>query len=91
MYARYTEFEFDADDRDHVLAVWSDDRGPQRVPPARLARLHDPRIAGHARRAAPRDAVGVAGGLRALLLGPEHVGLSEAIKASGMRGESATA
>jgi quinol monooxygenase YgiN len=86
MYARYTEFEFDADDRDRVLAVWSEVGIPSasRQPGWRGATILE-----------SQDTPGL---LRLVTLwesaadferyysAPEHVGLSDAIKGSGMRG-----
>ena len=86
MYARYTEFEFDAADRERVLAVWTEIG----------SRAHPLSPAGAARRSSSRsDDPGV---LRLVTLwdapedferyyaAPDHIGLSEAIKGSGMRG-----
>jgi quinol monooxygenase YgiN len=86
MYARYTEFEFDAQDRDRVLAVWSEVGIPSasQQPGWRGATILE-----------SQDSPGL---LRLVTLwdsaedferyyaAPDHVGLSEAIKGSGMRG-----
>ena len=84
MYARYTELEFDADDREQVLALWRDMAVPSASAPARLARLHI---------LESQDTPGV---LRLVTLwdapedferyytGPEHVGLSR--RDQGRRG-----
>ena len=87
MYARYTEFEFDAEDRERVLAVWSEVGIPSasRQPGWRGATILE-----------SEDTPGL---LRLVTLwdgpadferyysAPEHVGLSEAINGSGMRGK----
>ena len=86
MYARYTEFEFDADDRDRVLAAWEEVGIPSasQQPGWRGATILE-----------SQDNPGL---LRLVTLwespedferyyaAPEHIGLSEAIKSSGMRG-----
>jgi len=86
MYARYTELVFEAADRDKVLALWHDIAVPSASvqPGWRGSTILE-----------SQDTPGV---LRLVTLwdapedfdryytGPEHVGLSDAIKESGMRG-----
>ena len=86
MYARYTEFEFDAVDREQVLAVWSDVGIPSasRQPGWRGATiLESDEQPGLLRLVTLWDSPA---DFERYYTGPEHEGLSAAIKASGMRG-----
>jgi len=87
MYARYTELEFEAADREKVLALWRDMAVPSAsVQPGWRGStiLESQDTPGVLRLVtlwdAPED-------FERYYTGPEHVGLSDAIKASGMRGK----
>ena len=87
MCARYTGLEFDAADRDRVLALWRDIAVPSAsVQPGWRGStiLESQDTPGLLRLVtlwdAPED-------FERYYTGPEHVGLSDAIKASGMRGK----
>jgi quinol monooxygenase YgiN len=86
MYARYTEFEFDAQDRERVLAVWSEVGIPSasRQPGWRGATiLESEEQPGLLRLVTLWDSPA---DFERYYTGPEHDGLSAAIKGSGMRG-----
>lgn len=86
MYARYTELEFEAADRDKVLALWRDIAVPSASvqPGWRGSTIMESQDRPGVLRLvtvwdAPED-------FERYYTGEEHVGLSDAIKASGMRG-----
>jgi heme-degrading monooxygenase HmoA len=87
MYARYTELEFPADRREDVLALWRDIAVPSasRQPGWRGSTILESQDQPGVLRLvtlwdAPED-------FERYYTGEEHVGLSDAIKASGMRGK----
>jgi quinol monooxygenase YgiN len=87
MYARYTEIEFDAQDRERVLAVWSEVGIPSasRQPGWRGATiLESDERPGTLRLVTLWDS---RADFERYYDAPEHEGLSAAIKASGMRGK----
>ena len=87
MYARYTEMEFDPDDRERVLAVWSEVGIPSisRQPGWRGATiLESEESAGVLRMVTVWDSQS---DFERYYAAPEHVDLSAAIKGSGMRGK----
>lgn len=87
MYARYTEMEFDTDDRERVLAVWSEVGIPSASTQAGwrgATILESEERPGTLRMVTLWDSQA---DFERYYTGSQHEGLSAAIKASGMRGK----